>query len=583
MKKISSKKKMFNVAMASALTAGAVVAIAPASADAAAVSFKDVPANSTHAEAISNLVERGIINGFPDGTFGPNKTVTRGQAAKIIAGMLELDTKNVKNPNFKDVKTTDEFYGAIAALKAEGIISGNADGTYGQKDPLTRGQMAKILVEAFDLEGEAKTPFTDVPANNIFAKYIEVLYANDVTKGLTATTFGPKELVTRGQLASFVVRAEPTETSETNTVTAKITEVKAGQIVTSKGTFKIDASGAKVFNEANEAALKNADVELTIEDGKVIGVKSLTLNAENTTFNAGGVSIPNLVVNADKVTISFVKADTINVGKNITVTFKEVKAAVVNLGEGSKLTLDTKTVIEKLNLPANAKLENVITNFAELKDKIKDIIKNAVVGGTVTGGGGSGGSTGGGTGGGSVTPGNKTAEDKAEDLLDTVFGKLNQNTELSKFGTISLDKGTAGNGVITVKLSDSYITSNPNVTIQKLASELEDLENNNKLPSMGDLVGSYTVAQLQDISSSMNKVVIKVGDYNKTVTSILDLGSSITTPNKDSIVKELQNIITVNNSANWTLEELKKGGKASSTLTVNFKDGTTAVYTLTIK
>jgi hypothetical protein len=580
MKKRFSKKKMFNVAMATALASGAVVASAPAIANAAAPTFKDVPANSAHAEAISILAEREIINGFGDGTFAPNKTVTRGQAAKIIAGILELDTKNVKNPNFKDVKTTDEFYGAIAALKAEGIISGNADGTYGQKDPLTRGQMAKILVGAFDLQGEAKTPFTDVPKNSIFANYIEVLFANNVTKGTTATTFSPNEFVTRGQLASFVVRAESTATTEKNTVTAKITEVKAGQVVTSKGTFKIDASVAKIFNEANAAALKNADVELIVENGKVIGVKSLTLNAENTTFNAGGVSIPNLVVNADKITISDVKADTINVGKNITVTFKEVKTPVVNLGEGSKLTLDTKTVIDVLNLPANTKLENVITNFAELKDKIKDIIKNAVIAPPVVGGGGS---AGGGTGGGSVTPGNKTAEEKAEALLDTVFGALNKNKELSKYGVISLDKGTAGNGVITVKLSDLYITEHPTVTIQELATELEDLENNNKLPSMGDLVGSYTVAELQDISSSMKNVVIKVGDYSKTVNSILDLGSSVTTPNKDSIVKELQKIITINNAANWTLEELKKGGKASSTLTVNFKDGTKAVYTLTIK
>ncbi|MFJ8512867.1 S-layer homology domain-containing protein [Lysinibacillus xylanilyticus] len=550
MKKISSKKKMFNVAMASALTAGAVVAIAPASADAAAPTFKDVPANSTHAEAINSLAEREIINGFADGTFAPNKVVTRGQAAKIIAGILELDTKNVKNPNFKDVKTTDEFYGAIAALKAEGIISGNGDGTYGQKDPLTRGQMAKILVEAFDLEGEAKTPFTDVPANNIFAKYIEVLYANDVTKGLTATTFGPKELVTRGQLASFVVRAEPKETTETTTVTAKITEVKAGQVVTSKGTFKIATSVAKIFNEANAAALKNADIEFVVENGKITGVKSLTLNAENTTFNAGGVSIPTLVVNADKVTISDVKADTINVGKNITVTFKEVKAQVVNLGEGSKLTLDTKTVIEKLNLPANAKLENVITNFAELKDKIKDIIKNAVV--APTPGGGGGGNTGGS---GGNSGGNTTSLDGT---IDSVIEKLISKFD-DQYSYVAVEQDKTNN-VLKFEIVD------PSVTLSTVKSDMAAFDAGN---SIADII---TDPSLEGIGFAYDKLVsITEGSNTYTKAQLLD---------KDFTKKVIMKFVDDNQGSAKTIGELV--GK-STTVTVNFGSSYSAVaYTLTI-
>ena len=109
-----------------AATATIAAIVAPISAS-AATSFGDVKGNDYFAEAIQSLTERGIINGYSsDHTFRPYKEVTRGQAAKMIAGALGYDIKNVKNPHFKDVPTTHEFYGAIAALADHGIINGYA-------------------------------------------------------------------------------------------------------------------------------------------------------------------------------------------------------------------------------------------------------------------------------------------------------------------------------------------------------------------------------------------------------------------------------------------------------------------------
>ena len=146
--------------------------------------------------------------GFTDGTFKPNQSVTRGQAAKIIAGVLGLDTQNVKNPGFKDVTTANPYYGAIAALANAGIINGYPDGTYKPDEPVQRNHMAKIIANAFDLEptSGAKNPFTDVHGN--YVGYVTALYENGVTTGRTATTFGGNANVTRGQLAAFVIRAE---------------------------------------------------------------------------------------------------------------------------------------------------------------------------------------------------------------------------------------------------------------------------------------------------------------------------------------------------------------------------------------
>ena len=130
--------------------------------------FEDVPPTKHFAEAVNDLAERNIIGGYPDGTFKPGNSITRGQAAAIIAKMIKLDTKNVKNPGFKDVSTANGSYNAIAAMAQEGIIGGYADGRYGPNDPVKRGQMASILAKAFDLSRQyGDNPFKDIGLEGI--------------------------------------------------------------------------------------------------------------------------------------------------------------------------------------------------------------------------------------------------------------------------------------------------------------------------------------------------------------------------------------------------------------------------------
>ncbi|MHA6259044.1 S-layer homology domain-containing protein [Sporosarcina sp. CAU 1771] len=211
MKKYSkSYQKLFKATLAATMATGAFVTVAPTFTEAATPSLKDLDKGQDYYLDVIELVERGIVKGFPDGTYKPFQTVTRGQAAKILANILELDTVNVVNPGFSDVKVTDEYYGAIAALAQKGIISGYPDKTYGQADTLTRSQMAKIISIGFDFEVEPLTDnrFNDVKASDPFAGYVQTLITNDITKGTTPTTYSPAAPVVRGQMASFVVRGE---------------------------------------------------------------------------------------------------------------------------------------------------------------------------------------------------------------------------------------------------------------------------------------------------------------------------------------------------------------------------------------
>lgn len=148
MKKVNTSQKLFKTILAASVMTGAVVTVAPMYTNAAKPAISDI-ANNTHKDAIIELLDRGIVGGFPDGTYKPKQQVTRGEAAKIIAKVLNLDTQNVNDPGFTDISKNHPYYGEIAALVNAGIISGYEDKTYKSGNPLTRGQMAKILSIAF--------------------------------------------------------------------------------------------------------------------------------------------------------------------------------------------------------------------------------------------------------------------------------------------------------------------------------------------------------------------------------------------------------------------------------------------------
>ncbi|OEH91122.1 S-layer homology domain-containing protein [Bacillus solimangrovi] len=166
--------------------------------------FSDVPSDHWAKSEIDYLVEEGAIKGYDDETFRPNEFVTRGQSALIIGRTLDIDTSNRTNPNFSDVSTESYLYPYISALVYEGVFA-KAE-KFNPNSILTRAQMAKTLVEAFDIEGESSKEFTDVTSNHWAYSYVQTLAATGITKGKTPTTFDPNGEVTRAQMVVFVKR-----------------------------------------------------------------------------------------------------------------------------------------------------------------------------------------------------------------------------------------------------------------------------------------------------------------------------------------------------------------------------------------
>ena len=176
---------------------------------AGAAGFSDVEGN-THKEAVLNLVDKGIIKGFPDGTFKPYSSIKRGDAAVMVARTLNLlDGKNIPASGFGDLNNVNnETREAIAKLANAGIVSGFGDGSFRPNETITRAQMAKYIAQAFELPvADGITKFTDVNKNAALAQFVDALSDAGITQGKKDGTFGYHDNLNRGDFSAMIHRA----------------------------------------------------------------------------------------------------------------------------------------------------------------------------------------------------------------------------------------------------------------------------------------------------------------------------------------------------------------------------------------
>ena len=106
----------------------------------------------TYDEAVAVISEIGVVDGYEDGNFNPQGSLTRGAAAKIICNMILGPTTaaelHADTAPYKDVPTNHTFAGYIAYCAKEGIISGYADGTFRPAGTLTGYAFMKMLLGA---------------------------------------------------------------------------------------------------------------------------------------------------------------------------------------------------------------------------------------------------------------------------------------------------------------------------------------------------------------------------------------------------------------------------------------------------
>jgi hypothetical protein len=164
--------------------------------------------DSVHQYNIGAVAATGITTGCrsaQEALYCPRDVVSRGQMATFLARALKLPADNGRDV-FSDTATSTHR-GSINALARAGKVGGYPDGSYRPDAPITREQMATFLAAAFDLPPDTGPDrFTDI-ADSFHRDRINAAAAKGVTGGCTASTYCPKDQVTREQMASFLARA----------------------------------------------------------------------------------------------------------------------------------------------------------------------------------------------------------------------------------------------------------------------------------------------------------------------------------------------------------------------------------------
>ncbi|MHB9149135.1 MAG: S-layer homology domain-containing protein [Thermoleophilia bacterium] len=118
-----------------------------------ALAFTDVPTGHVYGQAIEDLSTRSIINGFPDGTFRPDRVATRQQFAKMVALTFAISVTEADVCPFSDVQIggyPDPFFpdNYIAACATNEITKGTSPTTFSPWDPIKRAQLLTMVVRA---------------------------------------------------------------------------------------------------------------------------------------------------------------------------------------------------------------------------------------------------------------------------------------------------------------------------------------------------------------------------------------------------------------------------------------------------
>ena len=116
--------------------------------------YTDVAEDSAYSTAVESLSKLGIVTGYEDGTYGPEKTVTRAEMAALIARIQGYGetAKAQTNTAFADVPASHWASGYVAYAANQNIVNGYGDGTFGPEDTVKYEQAVTMIMRTLGFE-----------------------------------------------------------------------------------------------------------------------------------------------------------------------------------------------------------------------------------------------------------------------------------------------------------------------------------------------------------------------------------------------------------------------------------------------
>lgn len=175
--------------------------------------FTDINVGDNHYVAIKFLKDRNVIQGYEDGTFQPDREITRAEALKIILGTLNKapdPTEKNSTKTFIDVHNADWFAANVKQGIENGIVSGYNDGHFYPNQTINRAESLKmvLLQENNELPVSIdQPPYSDVPVDAWFAPYAEVSKERGLfLEARKDGSLSPDQTLNRGDFAELIYR-----------------------------------------------------------------------------------------------------------------------------------------------------------------------------------------------------------------------------------------------------------------------------------------------------------------------------------------------------------------------------------------
>ncbi len=168
--------------------------------------FSDTNLNTLEGKAAKYLNDKGIIGGFPDGTFRGGAKVNRAEAAKFLILAKYGSVENLQNNGrFSDVVEGKWYVRYVIGAANRSILSGYSDGTFRPAQTVNTAEFLKILVNTFDLPTNLSHNFIDVPNNIWYERYVGVVPRYHLMPSRTNRILPAKQL-TRGEVAIAIYK-----------------------------------------------------------------------------------------------------------------------------------------------------------------------------------------------------------------------------------------------------------------------------------------------------------------------------------------------------------------------------------------
>ena len=346
------------------------------------VTFSDVSANAWYYDAVAIAVEAGYCAGYEDGTFKPNATITRAEAAVMIAKAKELTANTEAADKFADASRIPAWAkGSIGAVSVAGFMTGRTDGTFDASNTMTRAEAVSSLDRTMEKE------------ENEEEKDVVVTKDDTVIEGQTI----------EGNLIIDKAVGD-------GEVYVNDTTVKGDVIVRGGGDDSIYFHNVIVKGKVS-AEKENVRLQLKGDtDISVIEVKeACTIEGKDFKGTVDAISITDEIGTSNKVTIG-VPANRVEINGKASVVVKEdVKKLVISEDAASSkvevakdATVKTVVADAKVSITGSGQIEKLEANADGITISSSTDVKDTEVAdgvdkpSTSTGSGGGGGSSSGG-------------------------------------------------------------------------------------------------------------------------------------------------------------------------------------------